>query len=295
VNIMKHCRAVGVAGLALLATVASAGLPPITDPPTGEYRYGKFVWADLVTTDVAAARRFYGGLFGWAFAQIGTGRGSYTLAYQAGEPVAGMAEREPVPNQVRQSAWLALMSVSDVAAAARQVEEKGGRVLIPARQVDGRGDMAFVADPDGAPFFLVHSVSGDPADFLAGPGEWIWSMYQSPDATRAAAFYQDLAGYDVVADDRFPDTPHFFLVAQGFARASLAEIPAERSGLRPDWLHFVRVRDLRASLARVVELGGRLVVESSPELFDGRIAVIVDSVGAPLGLMEWHGDEEGER
>lgn len=287
--------ALAAAAMCLLAGVAAGGLPPITDEPTGEYRHGKFVWADLVTTDVAGARRFYGGLFGWAFAQLGTGRDSYTLAYHAGVPVAGMAEREPAPKQVRQAAWIAFMSVADVREAASEVAGKGGRVLIPAKTVEGRGDMVIVADPDGAPFGMIRSASGDPADFRADAGEWIWALYQSPDATSAAAFYQDIADYEVVPDDRFPDTPHFFLVAQGFARASLAEIPAGRSGLRPDWLYFVRVKDMRASLARAVELGGRVIVEASPAALDGRIAVIADPAGAPLGLMEWHGDEEGGR
>ena len=38
------------------ATAAAGDLPPLADPP-GDLRPGKFVWIDLVTADVAGARR----------------------------------------------------------------------------------------------------------------------------------------------------------------------------------------------------------------------------------------------
>ncbi|MCL4780639.1 MAG: VOC family protein [Gammaproteobacteria bacterium] len=285
----------GVAAAMLLfcAVRAMAGLPPIVEPPTGEYRHGKFVWIDLVTTDVREARRFYGGLFGWTFAETGSGSQSYTLAYQAGFPVGGMAERQPSPDQKRHARWIAFVSVPDVKAAATAVVARGGVELIAPRRVEGRGDMAIMADPDGAPFGFIDSASGDPPDYLAEVGDWIWALYQSPDASSAAAFYQDIGDYEVVPDERFPDRRHFFLVAGGYTRASLAQIPPERTGLRPEWLYFVRVADVDASAARAAELGGRIIVAPDPAVFAGRIAVIADPAGAPVGLMEWE-DEGGE-
>jgi predicted enzyme related to lactoylglutathione lyase len=280
------------AALILIMQTAVAALPPITETPTGEYRRGKFVWIDLVTTDVEAARRFYGGLFGWTFADLGAGPTAYTLAYQGGYPVAGMVERQPALNQQRQARWLAFISVADVVGATQLVTAKGGKALIPPRPVEGRGEMAVLADPDGAPFGLINSSSGDPEDFLAGTGDWIWALYQSPDARSAAAFYQDLGGYEVVADGRFDDDRHFLLVAAGFARASLVEIPVERTNLRPEWLYFVRVRDVRASVARAVESGGKVIVAPDPSVLEGRLAVIADPAGAPVGVMEWSEGEE---
>jgi hypothetical protein len=291
----RHTLYIATATWLLALTATAAPMPPISDPPTGEYRHGKFVWIDLFTADVAAARRFYGGLFGWAFAELGTGPRTYTLAYQAGTPVAGIVAREPVPGQVRQALWLAFLSVADVDRAAADVAARGGKALIAPRVVEGRGRMAVMADPDGAPFGLVHSASGDPPDYRAEHGEWIWAIYQSPDAASAAAFYQDLGGYEVVPGEDVGYARSFSLQAGGFARASLVEIPADRGELRPDWLYFVRVRDVATSLARAVELGGRILVPPRPGLLEGRIAVITDPGGAPLGLMAWDADDgEGD-
>lgn len=294
---LRHALFAG-AGLLLSLMAVAAPLPPLSDPPSGEYRPGKFVWIDLVAADVAAAEKFYGGLFGWTFTRVGDGPARYTLAYQEGYPVAGIAARAPAPEpratQARQAWWIAYMSVDDVDRAAADVIARGGRTLIPARTLEGRGRMAVLADPDGAPFGLLKSSSGDPPDFRAEPGEWIWAVYQSPDAARAAAFYQDVGKYEVVPGEPVGDAGTFGLQADGFARASLVEIPPGRTELRPEWIYFVRVADVAASVAKAVALGGRVVAPPRPDLLDGRLAVITDPGGAPLGLMEWDaGDGEG--
>jgi predicted enzyme related to lactoylglutathione lyase len=277
--------------LALPMRTMAAELPPLTDPATATYHRGKVVWLDLVTADLAGARRFYGTLFGWSFAELGDGAGAYTMAYKAGYPVSGMVERRELKNRERQARWIGFLSVADVEGAARAIEGKGGRVLIAPRQVPARGEMAVVADPDDAPFGLINSASGDPADELGPPGDWLWAVYQSPDAGSAAAFYQDLGDYAVVKADPVGQVPHFLLVAGGYARGSIVEIPAERSGLRPDWLYFARVRNVPESLAQAVALGGKVLMEPRPAVLNGRLAVIADPSGAPLGLMEW--DEAG--
>ena len=299
---MTHFRNALVVGALILSLPLIAAravvLPPISDPPTGEYRPGKFVWIDLVTADLPAAEKFYGGMFGWTFDRVGDGPARYTLAYQDGFPVAGIAARAPVPGtkgpQVRDSWWIAYMSVADVDRAAADVVARGGKTLIPARTLEGRGRMVVLADPDGAPFGLVKSSSGDPPDFRAEPGEWIWAVYQSPDAASAAAFYQDLGNYEVVPGDLVGNAASFDLQADGFARASLVEIPPGRTELRPEWIYFVRVADVAASTAKAVELGGRVVAAPRPDLLEGRLAVVTDPDGALLGLMEWDDDDDAE-
>lgn len=276
----------------LIATPARAApaLPPLNDPPVDTRLPGKFVWTDLVSPDLAAARRFYGELFGWSFVDHPGPRGPYAVAYAGGKPVAGIAERRGGPGVARPpSRWVAYLSVEDVAATSRLVEEKGGTALIPARSLLERGEMALLADPDGAPFGVIRSSTGDPPDQLPEPGEWIWAVYQSPASERAAAFYQDVAGYEVVLDDRLASLPDYLLVAQGYARASLVEIPAEQAGLRPAWLYFVRVADVHATVARARELGGSVLVAPRPDLADGRLAVLKDPDGAAFGVLAWNG------
>lgn len=281
--------------LLIVLLIAAAGpapaappvLPPLNDPPTGQRLPGKFVWVDLVAPDLAAARRFYRKMFGWSYRTLdGDGR-PYTLAYMNGQPVGGMIQRR---NEDRRSAagrWIGFMSVADVAASSQYVMGKGGKILIEARNLPERGEMALLADPDDVPIGVVASASGDRDDFLVERGEWIWALYQSPAAVSAAAFYQDLGGYEVVPDDRYFQAPHFLMVAQGYSRASLLEIPPGNPRLQPGWLYFIRVDDLAKQVARAEKLGGRVLVAPRSDLAQGRLAVIADPGGAPVGLLEW--------
>lgn len=69
-------------------------LPPLVQPTTREHHPGKVIWADLVTPDLAGAKRFYGGLFGWTFNDIRTGDLDYSVALLDGAPVAGLVVSE---------------------------------------------------------------------------------------------------------------------------------------------------------------------------------------------------------
>ena len=298
---LSHLRKPAWARLLVVLLVAAGGpvlaappvLPPLNDPPTGQRLPGKFVWVDLVTVDIAAARKFYRKMFGWSYRTLdGDGR-PYTLAYVNGQPIAGMIQRRDAQARTVTGRWVGFVSVADVAQASQYVAGNGGKVLIEARNLPERGEIALLADPDDVPIGVIASASGDRDDFLVETGEWIWALYQSPAAASAAAFYQDLAGYEVVPDDRYFDAPHFLLVAQGYSRASLLEIPAENPRLQPGWLYFIRVDDVPKQVARAEKLGGRTLVAPREDLFQGHLAVIADPGGAPVGLLEWQ-TEAGE-
>ncbi len=70
------------------------------------YPHGTFCWADLATTDLAAAKAFYGGLFGWTDEDrpTGEGRPDYTMFLLDGHAVAGLADMH-VALQPGTAAW----------------------------------------------------------------------------------------------------------------------------------------------------------------------------------------------
>src|ERR1700675_5117566 len=95
------------------SSAASFELPALNSPASAERHVGKVVWADLVTPHLAAAERFYGGLFGWTFQTIHTGDSDYAVALGDGRPVAGLLHK-PIPaGEHRQSAWLTFIAVRD--------------------------------------------------------------------------------------------------------------------------------------------------------------------------------------
>ena len=174
---MKHPAALlGVLLISAMPAVAQKlELPPLVEPASAEHHVGKVIWVDLVTPDLAGAKQFYSGLFGWTFRDIHFGKTDYAVAFLDGRPVGGLLQRPLPPGEQRRPAWLAFIAVRDVDAAKRTALEHGAKVVFEPRSYPQRGRQAVFADPEGAVFAVLASSSGDPADFLAAPGEWIWS------------------------------------------------------------------------------------------------------------------------
>jgi uncharacterized protein len=288
---VRRWKSIGglVGGVLLLLSAAgiAAGpqqFPPITSVPGSSRLPGKFVWADLVTDDVAAARKFYGRLFGWQFQETG---GCY-IAMHDERPLCGMFQRErPADRPAAKPRWISYLSVTSVDRAQSAVLKAHGTVLAPPREMPGRGEQAIFADAEGAVFGVIRSSAGDPEDFLPDPGEWVWIELLSRDAKSAADFYHRVGGYDVVENTATNRLNDYVLASKGYARAVIGTIPSGNERLRPTWLPFVRVGSIRDSLALAQQLGGKVLIEPKPELFQGRVAVIADPTGAAIGVLEW--------
>lgn len=288
-----------VLGALLLCAVPALAqrleLPPLVEPPSAERHVGKVVWADLTTPDLAAAKTFYSGLFGWTFRDLRAGEKGYSVALLDGAPVAGIFQRAAPSGERRRPAWVGFVSVRDVDAVKKTALENGATLLFGPRTFPQRGRQATLSDPEGAVFAVLDSSSGDPGDFLAAPGAWIWSSLIVRDPDKEAAFYQTLLGYDVfdLDDAADPGPGHLILSSDDYARASVNPLPADprRS---PRWVHFVRVVDAADAAARAAALGGRVVVPPHVDRHGGRVALVADPAGALVGLMEWS-DAGGEK
>ncbi|HEY4972265.1 MAG TPA: VOC family protein [Steroidobacteraceae bacterium] len=282
--------------IAMLATASAATfvLPPLVQPASSEHHAGKVIWTDLVTPDIAAAKRFYGALFGWSFNDIHSGDSDYSVALLDGRPVGGLFQRTMKTGDKRQPAWLTFLSVRDVAEAQRSVLAHGGKVLMPPRTYAERGRQAVFADPQGAVFAVLQSSSGDPQDLLADPGEWIWSSVMTRDPDTDAAFYQNVFGYEVFDNPSEDGAAHVVLSSDDVARASLNPMPASASKRHPHWLNFVRVTSATEMAAKVTALGGHVLVQPFMDRHGGQVAVVADPAGAPFGLLEWSDTDSKE-
>jgi len=282
-----------VADTAPLAA-ASLQLPPIVEPASREHHIGKVILLELVTPDLAAAKRFYGGLLGWTFSDMQAGAATYAEASLDGRPVAGLIQRATPAGEHRQPAWLSFFAVQDVDGAEKLAIQNGARVLFEPHTFPDRGREAVFADPQGAVFAVLASSSGDPPDFLATPGEWIWSSLITTDPDADAAFYQTLFNYDVFDLPASPGAQHLLFASSNYARASANSLPSSGPNRHPHWLNYVRVDDAVAMAAKVTALGGRVLVEPRTDRHGGKIALVADPQDAVFGLLEWPEGESKE-
>jgi uncharacterized protein len=258
-------------------------LPPLTTVSGSPRLPGKFVWADLVTDDVAGARKFYGGMFGWSFQE----NGNYTIALNDQRPLAGMFQRPRPTDRPGQPRWFGYISVASVSKAQRAVTGAGGKVLAPPQKFPKRGEQAVFADAEGAVFGVVKSSSGDPEDFLADPGDWIWIQLLSHDGHKASEFYRAIGGYEIIENSTPGKLSDYVLSSKGYARATVRTIRTDNEKARPTWLPFVRVKNVGESVALAKQLGGRALIEPKPAILNGKAAVIADPAGAAIGILEW--------
>jgi predicted enzyme related to lactoylglutathione lyase len=262
-------------------------LPPLTTVPDSPRLPGKFVWADLVTDDVPTAKKFYGALFGWTFYD----QGGYIIVKHDDRPICGMFQRpRPADQPQAKPRWFGYISVANVEKARRAVLKAGGRELAAPEKMPDRGEQAVFADAEGAMFGVVKSISGDPEDFLADPGDWIWIQLLSGDGKKASEFYRSVGGYDIVENAATNRQSDYVLTSEGYARATVRTIRTAGTKVQPTWLPFVRVKNVTETVALARQLGGKILVEPSPELLDGKVAVIADPTGAGIGILEWNGE-----
>jgi uncharacterized protein len=279
---------------AMPAMAAPIRLPAIVEPASQEHHVGKLIFVELVTPDIAAAKQFYAGLFGWTFRDIHTGGIEYAEASIDGRPVAGLIHKNLPATERRQPTWLSFFAVSDVDAAKKVALQNAAKVLFEPHSIPDRGREAVFADPQGAVFAVLASSSGDPPDVLAAPGEWIWSSLITNDPDTGAAFYQKLFDYEVFDLPSSEGAQHLLLASDNYARASVNTLPANRPNAHPHWINFVRVEDTDKMTAKVVALGGRVLVEPRIDRHGGKVALVADPFGAHFGLLEWPDTESNE-
>ena len=124
---------------------------------------GSLSWTELYTSDAAAAKQFYGGVFGWQFGdmELPGGAGTYTLITPAGLPEdrmhGGLMEVTTKDLSLANGRpyWHPVFAVADCDAAVAKVTENGGSVQMGPADAEGVGRLAVCLDPSNADFVVL--------------------------------------------------------------------------------------------------------------------------------------------
>jgi predicted enzyme related to lactoylglutathione lyase len=268
----------------LLIHLVACGLtlPPITEEPTGQQHIGKFVWFDLLTDDVAAAKKFYADIFAWEFEGSENG---YTKILHKGDYIGGIIYSERLEQKVSEAQWLSYLSVPDVDRATEYLRQNGGKIIREPMDLDERGRASVVADPQGAVFVMLSAKDGDPEDVRPKLGEWLWSELITTNSEDAASFYTSLVGYTQDAREAGEGRMYYVMKYDDLPRAGILKSPWEN--VRPNWLPYIRVEDPAMVTDRVPKIGGKVILEPDPGIRKGSVAVIADPTGAVLAVQKW--------
>jgi predicted enzyme related to lactoylglutathione lyase len=113
-------------------------------------------WSENQTRDLAAAKKFYGAVFGWTTSEMSNAGMEYTIYENGGKTIGGSMQMddEHFPKEVP-SNWLTYFSVDDADGGARKARELGGTVIVEPTDIPTVGRFAVVSDPQGAVFGII--------------------------------------------------------------------------------------------------------------------------------------------
>ena len=251
----------------------------------------KFVWYDLNTKDVEAAKKFYTELFGWTITPwkpegAPPEMPEYSMLCIGDMPFGGINELPadaPAPAH-----WLGHVQVDDLDAAMQRAKNQKAQFPMGAMEVPTVGRMAVMIDPQGCAVSLFKPAGDSPelpkADRHGMVG---WAELVAADPKAAQAFYSEVVGWKWRSGP-FQDQMEYYLFGTG-------QEGGDAGGMMPKppempvsaWSYYFTTKDIDASVAKVKELGGTVQGEPFHVPTVGKLAIVAAPDGSMFGIAQW--------
>jgi len=247
--------------------------------------HGRFVWYELSTTDVEAAKAFYTKVIGWEVRDALVSGSPYALFTAGSASVGGLMEMpEGVRRMGGRSSWLGYVCVEDIDATAKQIGGLGGAMHMPPMDVPNVSRFSIFADPQGARLALLkwrNPGQQRPAD-LGAPGHVGWHELLAADWEQALMFYGKIFGWKKAGADVGAMGTYQLFSTGGPAMGGMLNKPDEMPV--PFWLFYFNVADIDAAAQRV-KAGGGQILDGPVEVHGGSwVMQCADPQGAVFGL-----------
>ena len=257
---------------------------------------GRPIWYELMTPDPQRVAGFYRAVFRWEIPASGhpmpNGLEYREIKRTDGGMIGGVLTLTPqMSGQGVKTAWLTYFDVADVEASVAKAQGLGASVHMPATTMGGIGRMAMIADPQGAPFYLMAPTP--PADNpdaqsdvfdVAKAGHARWNELETSNEPAATHFYTALFGWS--ADNTMPMGErgvYRFIECGGVAIGAIN--PWRPEHMPVSWLPYFGVEDIDRACA-AAEAAGGIITHKVHEVPGGDfIFTVTDPGGAPLGVV----------
>jgi uncharacterized protein len=228
---------------------------------------GSWVWYELMTTDPGGAKAFYEQVVGW---QITTGHSDTDdygfLTAPDGATVGGLLRLSPdMTEHGARPAWIGYIGVDDVDASLDAIEKQGGKTRMPPHDVEMAGRIAMVADPGGAPFYIMKprppegEQCGESTAFQAAltVGHCGWNELMAADAARETAFYTRQFGWSLPEPMDMGEHGKYQFIAHG--EVTVGAIMGLMGVPQPQWNHYFWVPSIARAQGLIEDHGGQVV------------------------------------
>lgn len=253
---------------------------------------GSYIWYELMTTDADGAKAFYDSVVGWNVESQSQFPNGYRMIGRSDGGFAGGVL--PLTDEMQQHGarptWLGYIYVPDVDASVASIERGGGKALMPAFDIPNIGRVAMVADPQGAPFYIMKPAppANDPnaKSDVFSPSEQQrvgWNELSTSDPAAARSFYTGQFGWD---DGEFMDMgdmgEYRFLDHGGTRIGALCGV---MPGGQSKWRYYFRVPSIAAAKSAAEQHGGTINMGPHQVPTGDFIIIGTDPQGAEFALV----------
>lgn len=253
---------------------------------------GDFIWYELMSPDPDGAKTFYDAVVGWTIeAQSQFPNGYRMIGRSDGKMAGGLLPlNEEMQQHGARPTWLGYILVADVDRSVQSIELAGGKTYVPAFDIPDIGRVAMVADPQGAPFYIMKPLppANDPngKSDVFSPDEQQrvgWNELSTTDPAAARRFYAEQFGWD---DSEFMDMGEMgeyrFLAQNGTRIGALCGV---MPGGQAKWRYYFRVPSIDAA-KQAAEAGGGAIHMGPHQVPTGDWIIIgTDPQGAEFALV----------
>jgi len=115
---------------------------------------GEFGWHELRTNDIDGAKKFYGELFDWDFKKYKASNGEeyILITFEDDDDAFGKIKNTQANEQSHWGNYITVYNLEDIL---EEVEELGGKIIVPQTTITDVGDFAVIQDPQGAVISLM--------------------------------------------------------------------------------------------------------------------------------------------
>ncbi len=245
---------------------------------------GCFCWVELATTDQAAAKSFYGELFGWTIVDEPMCPDSYYTLFQLQGRSTGAAYQLAGSEVTTPPNWMLYIAVESADETAAKVAALGGKLIAPPFEVSKNGCAAIIQDPTGAVFCIWQAMDHKGIG-ITGNHTLCWADLSTNDPAQAAVFYEALFGWKLMAGEK--DTSGYLHIQNsGEFIGGIPPAQHRNSSMPAHWLPYFGVASCDESAVKAEGLGARLILPpmSIPDV--GRMSVVADPQGAVFALFQ---------
>ena len=245
--------------------------------------HGQYIWYELATPDVDAAKKFYPRFTGWGTQPFDN---DYTMWTTGGVPIAGLFR---LSDEMRQQGvppnWMPYIESSNVDDTVAKATSLGGQLLHGPEDIPSAGRIAVLQDPQGAAFGVFKSTNGMSGwDGTATVGRFSWHELMTTDRVAAFEFYRALFGWEKTSEMDMGGGEMYSMYGHGQQMyGGMFNATGDMAGMRPFWLVYIHVQDVGKAVAAATKAGAT-VHRPQMDIPGGSIAILGDPHGAGFAL-----------